>query len=407
VIVFVKLTKTIFVNFLKKYFPEKIIFCFAIFFIFFNPLFSQKNDSILIHQLLQNIAAAQVSNDGEYIAGMFPGFRECGGSPHNYQPDNNNFFTAAGTFALRSLLPKLNDEDKKITQQIIFNAQRTFPFFQNKDGFPFYNFWPTNSVIMPHTYYFKYLKSVFGEGEDADDAVMSLMATDANDSICNVLKKRMIETANLSRKKIISTYSKYKTIPAYGTYLGYKMTPDFDFGVHCNILYFMLDRKLPPVKQDSATIDILAQIIKNREYMKAPIYLSPYYVKSSVLIYHIARLIGRFKINEFEKYKPQLIADAKTELSKSTNIMDQIILCTSLLRLGANPSSLSISSLEDFEKSNQNKFIFFQARAAFSYPTPLKQIFLHWSYICYYFYCPSYNKILLLEYLLAKNQFLN
>jgi hypothetical protein len=402
-----KFTKIDLVIFSKKYCCKKNILCSAIFFTFFNPSFSQNNDSTLIHQLLQNIAASQVLSDGEYIAGMFPGFRECGGSPHNYQPDNNNFFTAAGTFALRNMLPELHAENKKIAQQIISNSQRTFPFFQNKNGFPFYNFWPTHSAIMPHTYYFKYLKGVFGEGEDADDAVMSLMATDANDSICNVLKKRMVETANLSRKKIISTYSKYKNIPAYGTYLGYKMTPDFDFGVHCNILYFMLDRKLPLVKQDSATINILAQMIKNREYMKAPVYLSPYYVKSSVLIYHIARLMGRFKINEFEKYKPQLIADAETELSKSTNIIDQIILRTSLLRLGANPPPLSISSIDEFEKSNQNKFIFFQARAAFSYPTPLKQIFLHWSYICYYFYCPGYNKILLLEYLVTKKQLAN
>ena len=56
-----------------------------------------------------------------------------------------------------------------------------------------------------------------------------------------------------------------------------------------------------------------------------------------------------------------------------------------------------------FEKSNQQQYIFFQARAAFSYPTPFKQIFLHWSYVTYYFYCPGYNKVLLLEYLIQKN----
>jgi len=83
--------------------------------------------------------------------------------------------------------------------------------------------------------------------------------------------------------------------------------------------------------------------------------------------------------------------------------MDQIILRTSLLRLGAKAPPLNISSIKEFENSNQNQYIFFQARAAFSYPTPFKQIFLHWSYITYYFYCPAYNKTLLLEYLFLKN----
>ena len=138
--------------------------------------------------------------------------------------------------------------------------------------------------------------------------------------------------------------------------------------------------------------------------MKAPTFLSPYYVKSSVLLYHISRLMGKFTIPELDQYKPQLIADIQQRLSKTNGEMDKIILSTSLLRLGANPPVISISGIDDFEQSNQKRFIFFQARAAFSYPVLLKQVFLHFSYICYYFYCPTYNKILLLEYLMERNK---
>jgi hypothetical protein len=84
--------------------------------------------------------------------------------------------------------------------------------------------------------------------------------------------------------------------------------------------------------------------------------------------------------------------------------MDQIILRTSLLRLGENAPPLALNSIDEFEKSNQKKFIFFQARPAFSYPTPAKQILLHFSYFNSYFYCPAYNKILWLEYLVEKNK---
>src|SRR6266487_589417 len=37
-------------------------------------------------------------------------------------------------------------------------------------------------------------------------------------------------------------------------------------------------------------------------------------------------------------------------------------------------------------------------------PSPFKQIFLHWSYITYYFYCPAFNKTLWLEYLVEINK---
>jgi hypothetical protein len=362
-----------------------------------------QNDSALINSLIKDIAASQVKTDSEFYTGMFPSFRKCGGAPHNYQPDNNIFFTAITAFTLKNLLPYLNSDNKKIAEKIIKNAARVFPNYKDQFGDPFYNFWPTHAQIMPYTYYFKYLKSVFGQGEDADDSVMILMASDNDDSSNAILKKRLIDVSNLSNKKIISTYKKYRNYPAYSTYLGERMTPDFDFCVHCNILYFNLSKKLPLVKQDSGTINLLVEMIKSREYMTTPTYLSPYYVKSSILIYHAARLIGAFHIPELEQYKPQLIKDAENLLRTSNNIMDQIILRTSLLRLGAKAPMLDINNIKEFEASNQNQYIFFQARAAFSYPTPFKQIFLHWSYITYYFYCPAYNKALLLEYLIQRN----
>ena len=366
---------------------------------------AQSNDTALVSALIKDIAASQVKTNSEFYAGMFLSFRECGGAPHNYQPDNNIFFTAITAFTLRNLLPHLNKDNKATIEKIIKNAATAYPYYKDQYGYPYYNFWPTHAPIMPHTYYFKYLKSVFGQGEDADDSIMILMTSEDDDSSTIALKKRLIEVSNLSKgKKIISTYKKYRNYPAYSTYLGSRMTPDFDFVVQCNILYFMFDKKLTLVKQDSATIHLLAEMINNHEYMKAPTYLSPYYVKSSILIYHVARLISAFHIAELEQFKPQLIDDAKKLLETSNNVMDQIILRTSLLRLGSNTPPLSINSINEFEKSNQKQYIFFQARAAFSYPAPFKQIFLHWSYITYYFYCPAFNKTLWLEYLMERDK---
>ncbi len=366
---------------------------------------AQNADSALISQLVENIETLQVTEDGkDFYAGMFPSFRECGGSPHNYQPDNNIFYTAVSVFALRNLSPYLDTQNRIKVENIISKAITCYPYYRNKHNLPFYSFWANNDVIMPHTFVFQYLKSVFGQSEDADDSVMALMGLNNNDSDNLALKLRMVETSNLSKKNIISTYRKYRHLPAYSTWTGYRMPVDFDFGVHCNILYFILEKQLPWQQQDKATLQLLQLMIAARQYMKAPVYISPYYVRTPVLLYHIARLMGRFRITELEPYKPQLIADIREQLLKCNNVMDQIILRTSLLRLGATAPDLPSFSIPTFEKSNQQQFVFFQARAAFSYPTPLKQIFLHWSYIYYYFYCPAYYKILWLEYLVAKNE---
>jgi hypothetical protein len=363
------------------------------------------NDSSLINALIKNIAAMQVKQyDGEFYPGMFHGFRECAGIPHNYVKDNNIFFTAVTAFAFKNMLPYFNENNKNVVQNIVSAAASSYPRFQNTRGLPFYNFWASDGTFMPNSLYFKYLRPVFGQGEDADDTVMILMTSNNNDSSNRVAKKRMIAVSNLSRRKIISTFKRYRNLPAYSTWMGFKMTPDFDFSVQCNIMYFMHQKGLPFTRQDTATIQYLAEMVKNRHYKKHPVYISPYYVKTSILLYHISRLMGAFDIPMLEQYKPQLIADIRKELAESTNIMDQIILRTSLLRLKADAPPLDVCTIEEFEKSNQKKFIFFQARPAFSYPTPAKQILLHFSYFNSYFYSPAYNKTLWLEYLVEKTK---
>jgi len=365
---------------------------------------SAQNKDSLIHALLLDIRSAQSKQDSFFYRGTFPTYRQCGGAPHNYQPDNTIFYTAITAFSLRNMLPYLSSKDKTITENIIKESRLSYHLYRNKHGYPYYGFWATKDPIMPGTYYFKYLKQVFGQGEDADDTVMILMSDSSSDKDVSELKQRLIDVANLSKQKIIAAYKKYRNIPAYSTYLGSRTVPDFDFGVHCNILYFVLDQKLPFVKQDSATLQLVTEMVRNREYMSAPVYLSPYYVRSSILIYHVVRLMHTFQIPELEPYKQQLIDDAKKEFDASTNVMDKIILSTSLMRLGVYDERYisPFTSISDFENSNQKQFVFFQARAAFSYPSPFKQIFLHWSYINYYFYCPAYYKTLWLENLVQQ-----
>ena len=359
----------------------------------------------LIDSLIIEIRNEQIIQKKDFYPGMFYSYRGIAAPPHNYQPDNNVFFSAIGAFTLKNLRTRISEKNKIIIDSIVRKLVSTYPNFKHKQGFPYYNFWPTGAPIMPNSLFFEYLTPIFLQGEDADDSAMVLMSSDANDSISAILKNRMNEISNLSmpRRNIKSTFKRFRQYPAFSTYLGSKMPVDFDFAVQCNLLYFTYDRKMPFSKADIGTLALISKMVEERLYMSRPTYISPYYVKSSILLYHLTRLMAAFNPSSLEAFKPQLINDLKLLQRKTNNIMEHVLINTSLLRLGVETPLPQINSIAAFENSNQKKFVFFQARPAFWYRSPLKQIFLHLPYLNYFFYSPTYNKVLLLENLVLRD----
>ncbi len=390
----------------NKYFRVFIIFPLLIFY----QAVKASSDTLLINQLIKSIAADQVKKyDGDFYEGMFYNYRECGAWPKNRQPDRNIFFTAITCFTLKKMLPYLSDSNKTIARSVIDNATKAHPYFLNKKPNGFYEFWPTDGTFMPHSFVMKYTKWQFGQGEDVDDCVMVLMTSDYPDSVHQKFKNRMVKVANLSFKKIDNTFDEYREYPAYSTYLGAKMKTDFDFCVQSNVMYYCFQKKLTFTKQDTGTINLLAAVLKNRDYMNHATFVSPWYGNPSVLIYHISRLMGAFKIAEFEIYKQQLIEDANYLLTQRLNVMDKIILSTSLLRLGSKPNKeINFEDIAVFENSNQKDFFFFQARGAAFMSNFMKKIFSVQGAAFYFnFFCETYNKTLLLEYLVERNKLKN
>ena len=359
----------------------------------------------LIDTLIEKISSEQFIVKKDFYPGMFHSYRRLAAPPYNFQPDNNIFFSAIGAFTLKNMKPALSNTNQIALDTIIKKIVATYPYFKHKNGLPYYNFWPTGAPIMPNSLFFEYLTTIFIQGEDADDSAMVLMSSDTDDSTSAVLKNRMNAISNLGipNRNIKSTFKRFRQYPAFSTYLGSKMPVDFDFAVQCNLLYFTYDRKMPFSKADIGTLALISKMVEERLYMSRPTYISPYYVKSSILLYHLTRLMAAFNPSSLEAFKPQLINDLKLLQREKNNTMEQILISTSLLRLGAESPPLKIASIADFEKSNQHKFVFFQARPAFWYRSPLKQIFLHLPYLNYFFYSPTYNKVLLLENLVLRD----
>lgn len=367
---------------------------------------AQTPDSILINQLVKDIAAMQYTSEGKYgfHPGMFYSYKKWAGHPNRYSPDNNIFYTGIVAFALQNMLPYLSDDNRAISKSIIAKAAGSYHFYQNKKNLPSYFFWQDGKPIMPNTLFVYKLSNLIATSEDVDDSVMLLMTMQSPDSSIQRLKLVMDSVANGKIRRIKNTYKKYKSLPAHTTYLGKKMRVDFDMAVHCNVLYFLLEKQLPFNQNDSATLKIVTDMVANREYMTDPKYIAPYYITSPVILYHLTRLMSKFKIPALEVNREQLVADLNLLLTKSSNIMDDIILSTSLLRLRKPVAALPINSLQGFNTSNKNNFVFYQARAASQLSNPFKRMLLNFNMLNYHFFCPAYNKVLLLEYLVEKSK---
>jgi hypothetical protein len=378
--------------------------------VMFNcKLLAQSNDSVLINQLVKEIAAMQYTAEGKYNfhKGMFYSYKKWAGYPQRYSPDNNIFYTGIIAFALQNMLPKLSDNNQKVAKDIIVKAASAYHHYQNKKGLPSYYFWQGGKPIMPNTYFVHKLSDQVATSEDVDDSVMLLMTMDAPDTTIQRLRLVMDSVANGKLRRIKNTYNKYKNLPAHTTYLGQKMRVDFDMSVHCNVLYFLLENKVRFNRYDSATLEIVTQMVQNREYLKDPKFVAPYYVNTPVILYHVARLMGKFDIPALQPYRQQIVADIRSAMQTTDNIMDDVILSTSLLRLGEKPARLPITSMQDFNNSNQQQFVFYQARAASQLGNPFKRLLLNFSMLNYHFFCPAYNKVLLLEYLVEQSHVKN
>ncbi|MFZ9742844.1 MAG: hypothetical protein ACO3B0_04590, partial [Chitinophagaceae bacterium] len=68
-----------------------------------NLLAQVYNIDSVIKLLVKDIDLDQVKEKGEFYPGMFVSFRGAVALPHNYQPDNNIFFTAIGNFTLKNI----------------------------------------------------------------------------------------------------------------------------------------------------------------------------------------------------------------------------------------------------------------------------------------------------------------
>ncbi len=361
------------------------------------------NDSLLIPKLFENLLKKQVTDTDFFVEGSFPCYRQHNNNT-SLKEDNNIFYTALIAYTLQDLKPNLNSDESVMADTIINRAKRAFPYYKNPKGRLSYNFWQTanGGSFFPNDHVLSKFKNSLALPDDLDDTSMILSVLNVNDSTAGKAHLLMQNFINGKHSTIKNTFKKYKHTTAYSTWYGVKMPVDFDFGVHCNILSFVNKYQLPWQKADSATYQLLLSMIDNKYYLKQPVYISPYYAYTPVLLYHIARLTDTKQLIELENRKPALIDDALKSLSKADNIMYKIMLSSALLKWNVVPPAFDLKDDIIEGSLNTTNFVYYTGHLFGHLNNTIKKLANSMDVTQYKWYCSAFNDCLILEYLILK-----
>lgn len=366
------------------------------------------NDTIVSLQLLTRIANLQNKESAVFPRGIFPSYRLYALNKNRSKADINIFFTGLISFTLQKMRTYLTPYQQSIAEQIIASGNEPAIKFKNQKGRNTYNFWPTDTPrIFPNSGWLNLFNKKQALPDDLDDTVIILLAMDVQDSIAKQVHELMQQFTNNSKKKVKNTFKGYRNIPAYSTWFGKKMPVDFDVSVLTNILYFVQHYNLPWTKADSASLFFIQKVIEEKNYINDADYVSPHYSSTTIILYHISRLMSLKPIPELDMYKDSLISFTKSKLLNTNNFLEKVLLQTSLMRWGVQPSEVITvkNNSELINRIEDEDFSFFIANMASMLPNELKKTAGAIGLGKFYYFCPAYNYVLILENLLEQKKY--
>ncbi len=393
-----------YINFLCR---NKIIkslrFCaFVALCILFIHVETKAQDSITVDYLLDKIESQQLKHNDYFLDGIFPSYINASRKFKTRKKDNTIFFNAHICYTLKDNYKKFSPEQKIICDSIIVRSLGTSSCFKNKNRNT-YNFWRTDTLTKFHySWWLPLFKGNSSLPDDMDDTVLGLLMNNENKDSAEALHQLMQLYTNL-KPPLKTTYKVYADDNAYSTWFGKKFPVVFDVSVLCNVLSFVQQNNLKWTKADSASLKLIVATIQRNDIVKHPAFVSPYYANTSIILYHLSRLMSIKPIAELENIKPQLIQIANERLQSSNNILEKIILSSALIKWNQQPQQINIS-IKDLKNIEQNDLPFFIGNIPSYFKQPWKENFISLRLLMYNHYCPAWNDCLLMEYLMLNNK---
>jgi len=387
-----------------KYFPSELK-CFSVvlikptlvlFFVLvgWTHSFSQQKDQTSIKDMLSELASMQSTGNINYPKGAFASQRKYNYS-NSYKEDYNLFFTALVLYNLERYKDKLSISAQCYVDSIRKNALPYFDLFLNKKNNTTYNFWQKDPpIVFPNGGWLNRYNQSAALPDDIDDCSIVMLALGSSPSRVDSLKNYFLAFRNKKNKTAKSFYTKYKNRPVYSTWLGAKYPIDIDICVLSNVLVMNYQLGIKFNETDSATLQLIIDLIKDEKQVSDPRYVSQHYENTSTILYHIARLMSYSNDTALLSLKPALVKQAYRALSNSKTGLEQLLLKNALLQLGAHGTDLVFS---DSASLNKNDFPFFIANMSAVLNNPFKRIIAFLKVGRFEYFSKAYHLSLLIE----------
>ena len=359
------------------------------------------SDSILKHRkaILKLITDLQIKNPSEVLNGSFPSYRKYYFSSKLKQEDNV-FFTSLVLFNIGQFSSLMHPEELSMLEKAKSNALVYIDRFKNQNNHLTYNFWPRNPPqIFPNGGWLNLINKNAALADDIDDGAITLLALGSNDSLAKLMQSKIGAFRVCLIKPNRSFYKEYKDRPVYSTWLGTKMPKDVDLSVLTNVLLMHTIAKIPLNATDSASLDLIVDLVKANKHLTDPTYVSQHYANSATILYHVARLAYYSNYPALLALKPALLEQA-IELSRQARFpLEQLLLNTSILRLGGNidfPIEVNEASLK------VHNYPYFVANIASVLINPFKRVVNRSNIVRFDYYSYAFNLSLIYENLMLR-----
>jgi hypothetical protein len=345
-------------------------------------------------QLLQRIEQLQVKEVQSALYGAFPSSRKYYFSA-KLKEEDNVFFTALILWNIGQFKAQMSYQEIDYLEKFKLNARTYIERFKNQNNQLTYNFWPRNPPqIFPNGGWLNKLNQQFALADDIDDGAITLLALGVHDSIAKAMQTKFGAYSVGKIKPNRSFYKQFNDRPVYSTWLGTKMPKDVDLSVLTNVLLMHTIAKIPLNATDSASLDLMVDLVKANKHLTDPRYVSQHYANSATILYHVARLAYYSDYPALLALKPILLEQALALSKKARFPLEQLLLNTSILRLGGKidfPFNVNEASL------SVNNYPYFVANIASVLNNPFKRIVNRTNLVRFDYYSYAFNLSLFYE----------
>ena len=285
------------------------------------------------NHILNKIGELQIRHkDNFYHRGLFPSQR-INKKENKIVDDNSIFFTGLISYTLKSVKDSLSKNDQTIIDSILSYSLESLKYYKNRNGENTYNFYQVRPEENPFPNGRYFTKAEFKRvPDDLDDTSIIYLMQDSSDSLNYAIKKKMEKHAVV--EKYTSTYSQFRKNKIYKTWFSSEMKQDIDICVVSNVLTLMFQKELTLSTVDTASIEFIKASIRQDLHLNKEYLISPHYQETSIILYHVARLIAISNNVLLDDIKEKVIQDIYDQLGLVNNDVEKVILLTSLYRLG-------------------------------------------------------------------------